>query len=321
MLQSKHHLMTTRRDSARYWRGQLFALVALAWAFSAGSAAVAHDDPEEDEAEPVAAERQVVLSEQQFDQMVFGGSSAQRIVVENGVRKVVAPIPNTEADARKRMESALQAEMQAIHIKCSLTDAQKKKLQLAGRGDIADFCSRVHELRTKCTAKAMSQQQYNEVIQELQPLRYLPQYGALGESSLFRKTLRNLLNDEQLVRYRSLERERRVTLVEGALRNWDRTPNGVKLAAERRKQFITLLADHGQFPQGHSPYAQYIVLLETARLEERLKPLFNDHQWRAFQTQLMVARRVEPTLRHMGHWPISPASDDDSETSSDTTKE
>jgi hypothetical protein len=321
MFSNKHDLMSARRDAARFWRGQLFALVALAWAFSAGSAAVAGDDAEEDEAEPVAAERQVVLSEQQFDQMVFGASSAHRIIVENGVQRVAVPIPNTEESARKRMESALQAEMQAIHDKCSLTETQKKKLLLAGRGDIADFCSRVSELRTKCTAKAMSPQQYNEVIQELKPLRYVPQYGALSQSSLFRKTLRHLLNDEQLVRYRSLERERRVTLVEGALQNWDRTPNGVKLAAERRKQFITLLADHGQFPQGYSPYAQYIVLLEAARLEERLKPLFDDEQWRAFQTQLVVARRVEPTLRRMGQWPISPPSDDDGETPSDTTKE
>jgi hypothetical protein len=323
MFQNKHELWRIPRCGAsRHRRGPLLVLVAMLWLFITGWAALAGGDSEEDDAEHIAAERQVILSEQQFDQMVFGGSSAQQVVIVNGQRRAMEVAqPSTEADTRKRMESAMQAEMRVIHSKCSLTEAQKKKLQLAGRGDIHQFFSRVSELRPKLTSKPLSRQQYNEAIQELQPLRYLPQYGALGDNSLFRKTLRQLLKDDQLVRYRSLERERRVAVVDGVLLNWGRMTNGIKLTGERHKQIINLLVDHGQFPQGFSPYTHYIVMLEAARLEEQLKPLLDDQQWVAFQTQLVVARRVEPTLRRMGEWPISPPSDDDGETPSQTMKE
>jgi hypothetical protein len=319
MLKNKQLVMTSRCDSARFGRGQLFSLVVLTWAFSAGSAAVARDDAEEDEADAIAAERQVVLSEQQFDEMVFGASSAHRIIVENGVQRVAVPIPNTEESARKRLESALQAEMQTIHDKCSLTEAQKKKLRLAGRGDIADFCGRVSELRTKLTSKPLSRQQYVELTRELQPLRMATQLGTFGEGSLFQKTLRRALTDEQHARYRVLERERKVRMVESVVSNWDRNANGVKLLINNRHRFVEVLVEHGRhLPQGQNPYLHYIVLLEAVRLEERLKPLLTEENWKKLQTQAAQAKQIEATLRNSGQWPVVP---EDDEEPSDKTKE
>ncbi len=301
-----------RRFQGLCWRASVIVAMSLLVGSSALSLGHANDDEE------VAAERPVVLSKQQFDQMVFGASSAQRIVVENGVQRVVVPIPNTEADARKRMDSAMQAEMQAIHAKCSLTEAQKKKLQLAGRGDIHHFFSRVSELRPKLTSKPLSQQQYVELTRELQSLRMATQLGTFGEGSLFQKTLRRALTDEQHARYRVLERERQVRMVESVVLNWDRMPNGIKLLAESRRKLVDVLVDHGHLPQTRSPYIHYIVLSEVRRLEDRLKPLLTEENWETLETQAAQAKQVEATLRSSGQWPVAP---EDDEEPSDKTKE
>ena len=212
----------------------------------------------------------------------------------------------------------MQAEMQAIHSTCSLTEIQKKKLQLAGRGDIHQFFSRVSELRPKLTSKPLSRQQYLELTKELQSLRMATELVTFGEGSLFQKTLRRALTDEQHARYRVLERGRQMRMVESVVSNWGRMPDGINLRAESRQKFVDVLVDHGHLPQTRSPYIHYIVLSEVGRLEDRLKPLLTEENWEKLQTQAAQAKQVEATLRNSGKWP---AAQEDDEEPSDKSKE
>jgi hypothetical protein len=277
--------------------------------FTDGLAARALCD-EDDPDEAVVVE-QFTFSEQQFDQRVFGGT--QQVVIEEGQRRVVSSNGPTAITVRERMEQALSSELHTVDQQCSLTDAQKTKLRLAGRGDIVRWLNRVLELRQKWTAVAMNRQQYTELMTELQQLRTVPQFGPFGESSLFRKTLRTALTDEQLGRYRVLERERRVQAIGSVLETWDRDTNRVTLLpfTTTRRKFIDTIVDRGHFPDTHSPYFRYVVLLEASRMEDQLKPLLAEIQWQTFQTQVTQARQAEPTLRKLGLWPARSLEDDD----------
>ena len=283
----------------------------------ANSRVLAED--EDGEEVVVLGARQIVFTEQQFDQMVFGGQQAvQRAVVvrrANGVQAVEVVqnmvVQNSVTDFRKRMESTAAAEIEAVDRRVSLTEAQKKKLSLAARGDVSQLVSRAAELRSKLTSKPMNQQQYTELMRELQPLRMSQQFGVIGENSLFRKTLRHTLTGEQRVRWQTLERERQSAVIETAIQTWERMANGVKMPAPNRQKFIDVLVEYGNLPETRSTYIYYVVLVEAGKLEDRLKPILSEEIWEKLQIQITQAKQVEATLRRSGQWPVRSAEDDE----------
>ena len=319
MFQSQHPLMTTSRcAAARRGRGALLVLALLSWLIAIGSPTVAFYEFEEDEPAPVVGERQFVITEQQFNQMVFGGhQTVQRMVVvprANGAQ-VVEVVQNrvaqtSVAEFRKRMESSAVDEIAAISSRVALTDAQKKKLQLAARGDIEQYVSRAETFRSKLTGKPMDQLQYTQLMRELQPLRMSQQLGVLVDNSLFRKTLRHTLTDEQRVRWQALERERQKSVVETAIQTWERMSNGLKITEPSRQKFIDVLVEYGELPETRTTYIYYVVLVEVGKLEDRVKPILSEEVWDKLQIQIAQAKQVEANLRRSGQWPER-ATDDD----------
>ena len=262
-------------------------------------------------------ERQFVITEQQFDQLVFGGQQArvaapvQVIQGAKGNQQIVVAVQHAAADFRGRMNAVAAVEIQAVHVCVSLTDSQQKKLKLAARGDIAKLFDRVAELRPKVTAKPMNQQEYVELMRELQPLRMNQQFGVIAEDSLFRKTLRRILTDEQRVLWQKLQRERQKTIIETALQNAERTEPGLKLKNETRTKIVELILDHGRLPQSVGPYGAHIVFLEANLLCDRVKPLLTDDEWKKFEWQVGQSKRFEPTLEAYGLWTARRSADDD----------
>ncbi len=296
-----------------------------------GSAAIAYDDFEGDEPVPVAGERQFVITEEQFDQMVFGGRQATVRVVQpvqvvqgvKGKQQIVVAVQPAEMDFRKRMEAAVVTEIQAVDRRVSLTDAQKKKLKLAARGDIAQLVERAAELRPKLTAKPMNQQEYVELMRELQPLRMSQQFGIISESSLFRKTLQGTLTDQQRTLWRAVQRERQKAIIEAAFAqmNAQQTHIGIKLTGESREKLTALILEHGRLPQSVGPYGQYIVLLEANLLRDRVKPLLSVEEWDRFESQVGQAKRYVPTLESYGLWTERRSDTKDNETDDEETKD
>ena len=303
--------------------------LALVWMLGVGPVVNAQD--EDDERVAPAGERQFVITEEQFDQMVFGGRQAavrvaQPVQVVQGVKgmqQIVVAVQPAEMDFRKRMEAATAVEIQAVDGRVSLTDAQKKKLRLAARGDIAKLVERAAELRPKLTAKPMNQQEYVELMRELQPLRMSQQFGIISESSLFRKTLQGTLTDEQRARWRAVQRERQKAIIQAAFvqLNAQQTPVGTKLTAESQQKLTELILDHGRLPQSVGPYGQYIVLLEANLLRDRVKPLLSVEEWDRFESQVGQAKRYVPTLESYGLWTERRSDTKDNETDDEETKD
>ena len=295
-----------RRLLARGLRVVLFALSLLGTSTTV-SLTFADEDDDGDVVVAAVVEEQFVFTQQQFDQTVFGGGAraAQVVREANGVKRIEMVTTQTATAFRERLESALATEIQALDTQWSLTATQKKKLGLAGKGDIHQFFSRVAELRAKLTTAPMSRERYTELITALQPLGMIRQHGLIAENSLFRKTLRKTLTDEQAVRYLAYERQQQSKAVENVLANWDRLPNTVRLSGDNRKKFIEVLVEHGHLPVKPGPYIQYVVLFETGRLEDRVREVLTADEWDKLRAQVTQAKRHELAVRNAGEWPLS----------------
>lgn len=280
----------------------------------------AEDD--DDAVAPAANVRQFRFTVQSFDQMVFGGQQQQVVQQANGrVLVVNATNQPNSSGFRKRMEALAETEIDVVDRRVSLTEIQKKKLKLAARGDTEQHISRANELRPKLTSEPLDQLRYTELMREFQPLCMAQQFGLLGETSLFRKTLRHSLTDEQRVRWQSLERERKKLVVESVIQNWDRRAKGIHLWGESRRKFVDVLLDHGDPPETTNGYSHFVVILEAAKLEDRLKPLVSEETWTQIQRQITQAKQAEVTLRASGQWPARVEDDEVADAKIDEAKD
>ncbi|MGC8639089.1 MAG: hypothetical protein ACP5XB_04340 [Isosphaeraceae bacterium] len=275
--------------------------VLLAWGlcFLAGRAAAMQvvqgvvqaepDDPLDVKEEEVAAQpmqQGFVLSDQQFDLWVFGGRGTSRV-------------------GRNNLDNQLTLQVADVARVCGLTEFQKKKLLLAGHGDIKRFFEKVDEKRKKFDKLKTDRNKINEIYQELQPLQQMIHAGLFSQGSFYAKTLKTMLSDEDREKYQELFRQKnrfryraKIELVVAQL------DQSVGFRALQRQRLIELLLSETQPPDRYGQYDYYVVLYQAASIPaDRLKSLFNDRQWALLQQSLNQGRGIERFLRAQGLLP------------------
>jgi hypothetical protein len=250
---------------------------------AAGSTARAQDLDGQDEL-PVV-QNNFELAESNFHQWVFG----------NGYRNV-AP--------RDHLDSLLMVNVAEVDRACSLSQAQKRKLILAGHGDIKRFMDRVADARDVFERLRRDQTKMNEIFQEAQPLAATLAAGLFGDGSFFAKTLGSTLDPDQAQRYRGALREksqfRYRAKVSLALANLD---IAVGFTTEQYRRYVDVILEETTPPE--KPAGQYetqVVLLKIARLPEaKIRPIFDDVRWKELSRQLQGARGMEQFLQANGY--------------------
>jgi hypothetical protein len=259
------------------------SVVILVLAAVSNSRAQDFDDSEEDV--PVA--QNVVMNElheSNFDMWVFGNA-------------------RSNLSARERLESLLMLNVDEVERACRLSEAQKKKLLLAGHGDLKHFMDRVAEARRVFNQLRRDQNRINEIFQMTQPLASSIRAGLFGDDSFFAKTLRTTLDPGQADRYREILREksrfRYLAKVNLAVSTLD---TNVGLTAEQRRRLIELtLNETTPFEKPAGQYESQVVLLKMSRIPEtKLRPIFDDTRWRLLTRQLQQSRGMEPFLKANG---------------------
>ncbi len=193
----------------RFW---LRLLVVVCLLSTAPAERVARAQEEEAEAQihpqAVAAEVQIVqnVNTDQVDQWVFGRFGGA-------------------AGTRTKLDSALALKIDELERLCGLTESQKKKLLLAGRGDIKRFFDRVEELKRKFVANQNGMNQ--NIWQDLQPLQGELNTGLFDEESLYAKMIKRILSSDQAVHYERQLHERRLCAI-------DRRSSGSSCTSTRR---------------------------------------------------------------------------------------
>jgi hypothetical protein len=187
----------------------------------------------------------------------------------------------------------LTVQMEDIDRACSLTDAQRKKLQLAGRGDMKRFFDRYEQLRWKSQVIEHNVQNLQEMQREANHLRRsLMNEGLFLEHSLLVKSLRTTLTNEQLTRYevkalkgRALRHHESVLEAVAFLkRSFENSVAArgldIVLREDQRQNLITLVTHETKPSRQLSQSEAQFLLWQFSRLsQEKVKPLFDQDQW------------------------------------------
>ena len=139
-----------------------------------------------------AADRQpvFVMNDDQFDQWVFGGPQECRA-------------------GRNKLDSLLTLQVDEVVRTCGLSEMQKKKLLLAGQGDIKRFFDRVEEKRKKFDKVKNDQNKVGEIYPGASAPPDGAQLGAVQRGSIFAKTLKKVSATSRPARYEEMVREKR----------------------------------------------------------------------------------------------------------------
>lgn len=214
--------------------------------------------------------------------------------------------------ARKELDQSLLLNIEDIDRACKLTEAQKKKLQLAGRGDIKRFYDRYEVVKQKFQRLKPKQQDdsdwqelWQELWQDISPLQTTIQSGLFHEDSLLRKSLRHTLTAEQLPRYQAQAEERRRfrhrASIELAVNSFEES---MPLRDAQRRQLIALLLKELKPSRKSTQNEVYAVNVRMSLLpEDKLKPVFDRTQWKMVRAHLDNYKASVQWLKQSGQLP------------------
>jgi hypothetical protein len=221
--------------------------------------------------------------------------------------------------ARQRLDSHLSIYLDELDRACKLSDAQKKKLQLAGRGDIKHFFDRYEHVKRNFKPFNQNQPDFQEVWQklwqEVSPLQTSLQSGLFEEESLFLKSISNTLTPSQRKGYDAMENERRefnwrITIAQ-AIETLDRS---MRLTNAQRRLLSDLMTKETKPPKRNTVnyYEQYYLFWQLDKVpHERFRPKFDAIQLKFLDAQLQQARNVARSMQRNKQWPGNEATDDD----------
>jgi hypothetical protein len=207
------------------------------------------------------------------------------------------------SEARQELALHLAKQLAVIDRACSLTDAQKTKLQLAGRGDIKRLFDRYQQVMRKSQVIERNDQTIRELREEANQVQIPLQFGLFHEQSLLVKSLPNTLTAEQFARYDAMARECR------ELRHRINVSNavillGIRLREEQRQALIALMTRETRSSCKPSQYDSLVLLFQLGRLpQQKLKPLFDRDQWVIMHGILAAYQQLEPMLKRAGLLP------------------
>ncbi len=242
-----------------------------------------------------SAAGQIQWTDENFDQQVFnrGGGSL-----------------HNAAGARKELDRSLLLTIQDIDRVCKLTEAQKKKLQLAGRGDIKRFFDQYEVVKQKFQRLQPRlqgdnwQEAWQELWQEINPLQMNLQSGLFHEDSLLRKSLRHTLTTDQLPRYQAQAEERRRfhhrASIELTVNSFE---EAMPLRDAQRQELIALLLKEVKPPRKSNRNESYVIMVRMSLLpDDKLKPVFDRAQWKIVRAQLDNYKGGVQWLKQSGQW-------------------
>ena len=219
-------------------------------------------------------------------------------------RWVFSLVGGTDA-ARLRLETILAARVEKIARQCALTEVQKKKLLLAGRGDIKRLFDRVDEMRANLKGDADDQKKLTEFLAEMRLLRIDASGDIFGEGSIFAKALKTTLTVVQTAQYEKVTRDRALARHRATIRWVVATLDTVlELNAAQHGQLEALLVEQTRPPRYFGEFDYYGVLFQASRLPEtRLKSILSDRQWAKLSMHIAESKRLLPTLKAHGFIP------------------
>ena len=204
--------------------------------------------------------------------------------------------------ARTQIETKLKLQLEELNRVCGLSDPQKQKLKLAASSDIKRFFDEVGVIRKKVKAGKIDQNEWNNIWQEIQPLRVKQSTGLFGDTSFYAKSVRKTLTAEQFAKYEAIVNERRRfryrASIEVILTNME---TAIPLRHSQHDAIVKLLLEETQPPPTFGQYDQYLIMYQLGKLaESKIKPLLDEQQWGQLKVQINQNQGMEQFLIQNG---------------------
>src|SRR4051812_343244 len=263
----------------------LLAATVLALA-GTGQLARAQDEPELEQAEEPPLQRVYTITDEQFDRVLFG---ARR----------------DRDTARSLLESRLKSRIESLNRLYGITKDERKKLELAGRGDIKRFFDRVEETRKQLQLATTDRIQFSRAVEELHALSRHYESGIFHEESMSSKTLKKILRQNPGIPTEKDRGGKRIRLYQSRV-EWVvlTLQKSLFLSDPQRHQLLTLFLEETHPPRRFGPYDYHGIILQASALPEaKLKPIFDDTQWRALLREFEGAKRMKQSLQDEGYLP------------------
>jgi len=184
---------------------------------------------------------------------------------------------------RERLNRDLMTHVNRADPEFELTEQQKTKLILAGRGDIKRVLDRRQAIQERLErASADDPATAVKYAREIEDFQENLQRGIFGDESLFAKTMATTITREQ--RNKAVDRRRenrlagyRLAVADAAVRL---TP-ALGLSDEQARKLKKLLTDEINPPLQSGETDHAYIMFHFAHLPEaKVKPIFNDTQWK-----------------------------------------
>jgi hypothetical protein len=250
------------------------------------AAAQAAGEPEEEAAAPPPRFR---ITDRYVDQWLFG----------TGI---------DAASARQLGEARLRSRIGYIDQVCRLSASQRKKLEVAGRGDIKRFFDRVAQMRDEIRLAAIDIERLRRLASEAQAHGRRFRDQPFDEETLFGKNLRTILDPEQAARYqRSWSEDRLKAHQMGIVWVVKMVQSRLGLSTDQSLRLQVVLLEETRPPPNSGPWSFYGIMYQASRIPEgQLRPIFDESQWRSLQKDFDEARTREAGLRASGYLPEDP---------------
>lgn len=254
----------------------------------------------------VVVDEKVVIDENNVDENnVFDNWRANGIRMSFNAETFERWIFGGGGDAQRdrlRNNADLEMAINKLDRQHHLTDIQKEKLMLAGRGIRKRFFDRVEVARQTFVAADDGQVLTDEDRREIQWLQSLASASLFGPESLFSKTARTTLNEEQRAAIAAANHKRQSLhhrgMVAATVLTVERT---VELRRPQRDALTKLLLEETPIPTVRYDTDNKLMMYQFAGLAEAgVKPLLDDDQWQNLQSQLTEFRAYEALLRREG---------------------
>ena len=210
--------------------------------------------------------------------------------------------------AKKHLLEILDGRLSIVAHFFDLDDAQQKDLELSGVGDVHVFMRECDKLVKKFKP---DQQNWNQIWQEINPLKQRMNRGLHEEGSMFMRTLVALLNDDQKLLVEEAADRRRVHESKTQIRQMiAMLDQSMPMEEERRERLTEYLLKRVRLPKKNSdPRLQgmmsfYAFYLLASLPEDEVKSHFLEEEWKLLNPLLDQtrgqAKQVKAQFKQMG---------------------
>lgn len=227
------------------------------------------------------------------------------VMVNENINGLLFHRHSNEGQARRSLARQLSLAIDAIDRDVGLTEDQRRKLQLAGAGDVSIFFAEVEKLRDEFGEKMLQNPNgINNIWQDIQPLRQRLQNSLFGPGSIFAKVAEGLFDELQLNKLQKVEQQRLRFFFETHLkRTICQLERRQPMHAKQRREVMKLLEEVEMPSRGTRQMTNNYVSYSLWKLRPQLSEILNGRQLAALDPLVRHGVDMEKTLREAGYLP------------------